>query len=341
MPDLSRSCQHRSPLMWGLIVSTLVVLAAPPGLSGQEPGQPTGPLFEKLRWARLEVVMGRLELRDIRRGQNRSITVNHHETGIREHINFRIDANKLLLHYERQAPEATLVLDANGRRMISIRQTPATADKPTVQFHQDANQVRFTVGDEDGQQFQADHLWLLMLQHPAACRTHLVPLLETLRQDWHLGQCAEEVESSLVRAASTRLSIDIGELHQQIDKLGNGTFRQRQGADMAIRKMGQPVIGYLAELDDSKLNAEQRLRLRRICASLLHRHGDSALSVTIWLESSPAAWLCMMQHRDPTVRGQAHLRLATLLGKPVPFGPEDSADKRAVQIATIRENLLR
>jgi hypothetical protein len=341
VPVLATSCQHRSPLIWGLIVSTLIVCAAPVTLPGQTPGQLTGPLFEKLRWARLELVMGRLELRDIRRGQNRSITVNQHETGIREHISFRIDGNKLLLHYERQSPEGTLVLDANGRRTISVRQTPATADKPTIQFHQDAKQVRLLVGDDDSQQYMADHLWLLLLQHPAPCRSHLVPLLESLRQDWHFGRSAEAVESNLVRAAGNPLPMDANKLHLQIDKLGHGTFRQRQAADMAIRKMGQPVVGYLSELDDSQLNAEQRLRLRRICASLLHRHGDSTLSVTIWLQSSPSAWLCMMQHEDATVRGQAQLRLATLLGRPVPFDPADPADKRASQIASIREKLLR
>ena len=71
-------------------------------------------LFERLRWARFELVRGRLEVRDIRRGQNRSITVDHHEIMVREHISFRIDNQDLLLHYERTGPQDSLILDVHG-----------------------------------------------------------------------------------------------------------------------------------------------------------------------------------------------------------------------------------
>ena len=54
-----------------------IYLLSPSPVAAQE--QIDQALFERLRWARFELVRGRLQVHDIRRGQNRSITVNHHE----------------------------------------------------------------------------------------------------------------------------------------------------------------------------------------------------------------------------------------------------------------------
>ena len=298
-------------------------------------------LFERLRWARFELVRGRLEIRDIRRGQNRSITVDHHEIMVREHISFRIDNNALLLHYERQGPEDALTLDVHGNKLLTLRRTPTSPDEEEVLYHQDHEQVRFEVIGKENRHYQAAHLWLLFIEHPDDCQRHLVPLLETLRQDWQLGRSLDTVETNLLRAALAAPALDIDYLRQKIIELGSGPYRQRRAADLAIRSMGQEIVGILAEIDTHDLNAEQRLRIRRICDSMSLYAADTPLSVTSWLKSSPSTWLCLMKHPDSTIRDSAHRRLAWLIDRPVPFNPEASPTIRQRQIAAIRENLLR
>lgn len=298
-------------------------------------------LFERLRWARFELVRGRLEVRDIRRGQNRSITVDHHEIMVREHISFRIDNQDLLLHYERKGPQDSLILDVHGNRLLTLRWIPTSPEKKEVLYHQDLKQVRFQLGGENGQEYRAAHLWLMFLEHPDDCQRHLVPLLETLRQNWQLGRSLDTVETNLIRTALAPPTIDMDSLREKIRELGSGPYRQRRAADLAIRSMGQEIVGILAEIDSRHLNAEQRLRIRRICESMSFRSADTPLSVTSWLKSSPSAWLCLMKHPDTTIRVSSHQRLAWLTGNPVPFNPNASPAIRARQIATLREDLLR
>ena len=298
-------------------------------------------LFERLRWARFELVRGRLEVRDIRRGQNRSITVEHHEIMVREHISFRIDNQDLLLHYERKGPQDSLILDVLGNRLLTLRWIPTSPEKQEVFYHQDLKQVRFQVGGEKGQEHQAAHLWLLFLEHPEDCQRHLVPMLETLRQNWQLGRSLDTVETNLIRTALTPPAIDMDHLREKITELRSGPYRQRRAADLAIRSMGHEIVGILEEIDTRDLNAEQRLRIRRICESMSSHSADTPLSVTSWLKSSPSTWLCLMKNPDWTIRVSAHQRLAWLIGNPVPFNPEASPAIRERQIATLREDLLR
>jgi hypothetical protein len=314
-------------------------LISPSPVAAQE--QIDQALFERLRWARFELVRGRLEVHDIRRGQNRSITVNHHEIMVREHIDFRIHNSALLLHYERQGPDGSLILDVHGNKLLTLRRIPTSPDRPTVFLHQDLHQVRLELGGEEGQHYRASHLWLLFIEHPEDCQQHLVPLLQALRQDWHLGEWAETVETNLIRASLSPPAIDIDHLREKIQELGSGPYRQRRAADIAIRAMGQDVMGMLAEIDTRGMNAEQRLRIRRICDSLAQPAADTPLSVTNWLQSSPSTWLCLMKHPDSTIRHSAHQRLAWLLHRPVPFNPEASPAIRERQIASVREDLVR
>ena len=285
-----RRFSWRHQVMAAALLLGCIYLLSPSPVAAQE--QIDQALFERLRWARFELVRGRLEVHDIRRGQNRSITVNHHEIMVREHIDFRIHNSELLLH-------------------------------------------------EEGQHYRASHLWLLFIEHPEDCQQHLVPLLQALRQDWHLGEWAETVETNLVRASLSPPAIDIDHLREKIQELGSGPYRQRRAADIAIRAMGQDVMGILAEIDTRGMNAEQRLRIRRICDSLAQPTADTPLSVTNWLQSSPSTWLCLMKHPDSTIRHSAHQRLAWLLHRPVPFNPEASPAIRERQIASVREDLVR
>ncbi|MEE2685040.1 MAG: hypothetical protein VYB09_01925 [Planctomycetota bacterium] len=328
----------RYQVMFAALVLCFNSLPCHPPATAQEPIDQA--LFERLRWARFELVRGRLEVRDIRRGQNRSITVNHHEIMVREHIDFRINNNILLLHYERQSPDNVLTLNVHGKKLLTLRQTPSSSNQPSVLLHQDLHQVRLQLGEEDSRQYHAPHLWLLFLEHPRECQEHLVPLLQTLRQNWHLGHWIETVETNLIRSVLAPPTIDMDLLRKKIRELGSGPYRQRRAADIAIRAMGQEIIGILSEIDDRSLNAEQRLRIRRICESLSLPSADTPLSVTSWLQSSPSTWLCLMTHPDSAIRTSSHQRLAWLLGRPIPFNPEALPGIRERQIAGVRENLL-
>jgi len=338
---MGRSIRHFS-LRYQVMIAAMVLcfssLPFLPPATAQEPIDQA--LFERLRWARFELVRGRLEVRDIRRGQNRSITVNHHEIMVREQIDFRINNNTLLLHYERQSPDNLLVLDVHGRKLLTLRRIPTSPDQPTVLLHQDLHQVRLQFGEDDSRQYHASHLWLLFLEHPEECQEHLVPLLQALRQDWHLGRWIETVETNLIRTALAPPTIDMDFLRTKIQELGSGPYRQRRAADIAIRAMGQEIIGILSEIDARNLNAEQRLRIRRICDSLFVPSSDTPLSVTSWLQSSPSTWLCLMKHPDSAIRASSHQRLAWLLDRPIPFNPEALPGIRERQIASVREDLL-
>ena len=333
----TRQFSWRHQIMAAALLLGFGSLISPSPAAAQE--EIEEPLFKRLRWARFELVRGRLEVHDIRRGQNRSITVNHHELKVREHISFRVDNNELLLHYERQGPDESIILDVHGNKLLTLSRIPTSPDQQAVVFHQDRTQVRFQVGGEKGREYHAPHLWLMFIEHPDDCHQHLIPLLETLRQDWHLGRNVETVEANLLRAVHATPRIDITFLRQKIEELGSGPYRQRRAADIAIRSMGQGIIGILSEIDTHGMNAEQRLRIQRICESTIHHTADTPLSVTSWLKSSPSTWLCLMQHPDRTIRELAHRRMALLTDRPIPFHPDASPSIRERQIAQLRENL--
>ena len=195
--------------------------------------------------------------------------------------------------------EEIFIRFASANRM-EIRRVPKGDAKITpVEFDQPATgPVTLKIGAKEVREYRAGSLWHLMLTEPAECRRSLLPLLSLLQPNRDLAKTGEDVRAELLRMAESGTSSDQKQWARWVQELGDDQFAEREAADRQLRETGRIVVSYLQQLDTSRLDAEQRFRVRRIVKALTTANGgDSPEQVASWLFADPAVWLAMLQAR--------------------------------------------
>jgi hypothetical protein len=319
----------------------LVVLlaAACPGEERPAPGN----LLARTTWARLEIVFGRLQLTRVRLGQESRLSANKPDAGVEETLSFSArTANSARLRYDYLDERQHLILDVEQPGQVILERRPQEdSDVVAVQFRQPLRgDLTLTVEDGDRpRRFVAESFWHLMLAEPEACRSHLVPLLQSLRTDWLLAPQAQQVEDALFAAAGANRLPDVNRMDRLVKQLNDPKFSRRQAADRELRMLGQTSLAYLSRLDERTLDVEQRTRIREIKRALLVQDGDTPLRVAAWLAADQAIWVALLDTEQESKRMLAASRLEAIVGESLAFDPSAGEDERRRQIGRLRIEL--
>jgi len=317
--------------------------AASSGEPNRLPRTPTLDNAFRAEWLRFGISSGRL----VPTGA-RGINVSTRSEGAqpRERLSIRIGLADSAIHYELNETDQELLLDISGRHRLMFRRTPkGQAGFTAIQYEQPAQgPVVLRVGTGATQKvYQAPSLWHLLIEHREVCRQYLLPLLQLVYRQGDLEKTAAEIENALLVLARQGRAPDKERWARWVTQLADPDFSTREAADRQLRRAGPMVVPFLEQLDPSRLDAEQRHRIRRIIAALSESPDstDTPEHVATWLAGDPSVWLTFLAHPDEAVRRLAAEQLAGFLAEPVSFDPAASPETRTRQIEQLRARLGR
>jgi hypothetical protein len=262
----------------------------------------------------------------------------------REQLSVRVNGAVPVISYKVSGPRQQLLLDATGNRLQIRRLPKADRSEPVaVEFQQAPGEpLCLTVGPKEHQRtYRGPTLWHLFLLEPAVSSERLAPLLAVILRETDFARTAQEIEATLVRTAATGTPPDQKRWAVWLEQLADPRFAVREAADRKFREEGRIVVTYLQQLDASRLDAEQRYRVRRILQSLSESGGDeSPAQIAHWLAGDPAVWLALLSRDDASTRRLVAKRLATMLGGPIDFNPAADRPARQKQIEALRARIL-
>lgn len=245
--------------------------------------------------------------------------------GRQESIRVGNENGRATLRYERKTPSEQFLVDVGGSNSkVTISRKPSGSSKLTaVEFRQTPSETTLTLGSgEKRQVFSAANLWQLAIVRRKECREQLFPLLDLLRSDWKTATMADRIEAALLARGRENVAEDRGRWAALVAQLGDDEFTKREAADRTLRAGGASALRYLRELDMSKLDAEQQLRVRRIVRKLSgHSEDDTVESVASALAKDAGVWLALLGRPEKAARETAAKQLTVLLGKPIDTDP--------------------
>jgi hypothetical protein len=331
--------------MWTRIVSLSAALAVTlcgAGALAQSTActkAPPGSLWTQTDWLRLEVVAGRLAVTSARCGQHRLASEPAAGDSARQTLAIEVQPGAVTVQYQRLDEHSELILQVDDRRRLTLLRRGI--DKSTlaeVCYDQPAaGDVLLTVGGPAPQKFAAASLWHLLVAEPEA-RDRLLPLLAQLRPTWRLNEDVNEAEAALLARAGEDTLPARRQWQAWIDQLASERFAERQAADGALRAGGQPVLGYLRQLELSQLEPEQRRRIAGIQAAAMPS-ADSPQRVAEWLLADKRVWLSLMSRGSLEQRIAAAGHVSRLCGRTMAIDPAGSPDQQQAQLAELRAKL--
>lgn len=290
-------------------------------------------------WIRYGISGGRVSLGGTRLG---NISSSRSLQPGEESINLHNENGQLDLNYKRTNSEETIEITISNDR-VAIHRTPrGNSSALAVHFSQTPSEpLKLTVGSgAEQQEFHARGLWQLLLAQPQPCRQHLLPLLETLRPDWKLTDTMAAVEKKLLQEAEAGGPAGRARWATLVAQLADDSFTKREAADRALRTGGAGAIAYLRQLDFSRLDAEQQLRVRRIIESQTVQNGDDSVEqIAALLAGDPSVWLALLTRPESTTRQTAARQLAALLGEPTAVDPAADPDTQKDQREQLRSRI--
>ena len=325
--------------MWhrSILAAWAVVLVAQASLWGQQPAG--GSLLTRSSWCQFEVVRGRFTAMNPRQAKTQVITSENPEEGEQQQLTVQVEDGLPCLRYRWLTPEQRLTAEFVRGDDLTIRREAVSGEGAAILFRQPAEGPLTLVVDRTT--YRAPTLWHLLLDHPEACEAHLLPAINVLRPYWQVMRRAEQVRESLFEWAQSPALPQHAELADLVDQLGDASFARRQAAARELHAIGQPVLSYLDELDASRLDAEQRVRIEHLREMLELHTADTPQRVGAWLVNSKAMWLILMEDDEPARRQLATTQFAKLVDGPIAFDPHASPSERQNALARLRSSTLR
>ena len=108
-----------------------------------------------------------------------------------------------------------------------------------------------------------------------------------------------------------------------------------------LRAANPAVLSYLQQVDFSRLDAEQQMRVKRIIDALSDRFGDDTPEqVATWLAGDASVWISLLTRSEPATRRQAAQQLVAMLGGPITVDPEADPATQKTQIEQLRLRIV-
>lgn len=262
-----------------------------------------------------------------------------------ESLVLRLSGGESLVKYQKSSPEEEISFEISGKRVRLLRLGRGGGSSLVpVEFQQPAEgMLSLTTGNGPQRRvYVAEGLWHLWFAEPEVCRQHVAPLLAMINGDWDLPAFGAEIERALTEMAGSQAAPDRRRWAALVAQLGSERFSQREAADRQLRSFGRMVASYLEHLDPARLDAEQRLRIRRILRSVSSDQADeSPEQVAAALAGDPAVWLALLARESESTRRLALERLSRLLDEPIAFDPAADARTRQTQLEQLRARILK
>lgn len=310
---------------------------------GQEPGQ-SGNLPTKTQCVRFEIMQGRLTATCSAQSFSRSASAAHPSGSPSESLSISAEGGKPTVRYEwKDARQEVLIEFFAGTDVRISREPRGDALQPRVKFEQlTGKDLKLTVEIGDSRRaIGAPTIWHLLLCEPAMCREHLLPLLELLRTDWLLAERVERLSGALVDMCQAGIIDQRERCAALVDKLGSDSYQARQEADRELRTLDQAFAANFRRLDLTRLDPEQRQRLRKIADDLAVRSADTPERAAVWLLDDQTVWLTLLSHEQAAYRHVAALQLSRICDRPIEFDPAAAEIERKAQIERLRERLAK
>lgn len=229
-------------------------------------------------------------------------------------------------------PRVEFVLDISSEGRFALRYSDKDHPASYFNFTQASGQpVSLSLPPSDKPRVvRAPTVWHLLIIHPEDCRKQFLPMLESIRQDWHVGHTAQAAEDELVKLAAVSHKSDRKQWETWVNQLGDPQFyTRRDRAERNLREAGPAVLTYLNRLDMGQLDAEQKSRLRRIIRELSRQTGeDTPEHVASMLIEDPLVWLALLSRPEESTRQVAVQQLAILLNVPIAVDPKARPDSQ-------------
>ncbi len=314
-------------------------------ISGWSQSPPlTGGLVSRINWVRFEILLGRFTVISSRYGPHRFASPENDDNEVHETLTVNGDAQFADIRYERITPEQYLLVEHHPRRTTTIHQDPRGDSKlSSLRFTQTARGKLTLVvhSPASRRQYSANSIWHLLLAEPELYRTELVPIFDLLRPDWRLIGTAEQIEASLFTAAQNAQPHANEQVSRLVAELAHSSFKRRQAADRDLRALGLTALPALNRLKASEIDAEQRMRIKRIEESFDLQTGDTPERVATWLLEDRTIWVALLAHRDTVKRQAAAQYLNGVCPAPIGFNPLATEEQRRQQIERLQEQFAR
>jgi hypothetical protein len=249
----------------------------------------------------------------------------------------------ITVDYDHVLRDQQVTVSLNATRRLIVRRMPRDDSKITrVEYVQPEQEpIVLWVGTGSKKvRYEANSLWHLLLQEPAICRRHLLPLLAALPLEVDLDAAAAQTEAALLKMANNPNSVNRRQLAAWVGQLADNRFSIREAADRQLRDAGRDAVLFLQKLDVSQLDAEQQFRIQRILDSMADGESqDSPESIAGFLCGDPDLWLIFMTRDSEPTRRVAKQHLERFLGEPIAFDPATTQPVRRRQIEQVRAKL--
>jgi hypothetical protein len=187
---------------------------------------------------------------------------------------------------------------------------------------------------------RAPSIWHLLIINDEDCGKQFVPLLEAMRNDWHVAHTAKVAEDELVKMSAVSQRADRKQWEAWVNQLADPQYIKRDQADHHLRDVGPAVLGYLNRLNMNQLDAEQRSRLRRIIRDLAAQNGeDTPEHVASMLSEDPLVWLALLARPEEPTRQAAAQQLIALLNVPIAVDPKADPASQAKAREALRTRI--
>jgi hypothetical protein len=247
------------------------------------------------------------------------------------------------VQYDFVSPRERLTLEAVGSERVEIHRVPLEDGLP-VELHlvqAPGREIVLTIGaGASRREFSAPTFWRLMLAEPDVIRDCVAPVLEALRPDWGLRSQAAAIESRLYDLAAEAPAPQVARWRELVNQLGDPRFTRREAAQRELRTVGAPLAAFLAELDERRLDAEQRARLARLQSELLDSDEDTPARVASRMLYDQGAGLILVAREDASQRAVAARHLCKICPEAVAFDPLADQAVRRAQLKQLRRQIV-
>lgn len=291
---------------------------------------------------RFAVVLGRLSAFGQFVEGSWTATTNDARANVQESMTVHAEDGLPAVHYQRYSPDRSLKIHIWPSGNVSILRVPrGESSVVRMQFEQPVRgPVELTVdSDKAGTRVSASNLWALLMTNRELCRTHLIPELNLLRLDWMLEETAHSIKEGLFRLDRDGVAPKRNQWPRLVSDLGSSQFTRRRTAERELRRHGPAALVYLGGLDRSRLDAEQRMRVRRLLNSLSVASDDIPDQVVTWVFEDASVWLHLLTSPSLERREAAVRQLSQIVGAPVEFDSNALEPERRAQIERLSEQL--
>ena len=321
-----------------------IVLVVFTALSWGQMPENDASLAARQRRVRFAIVLGRVAAFDKLAKSVWSRSRLPEQSDVHQSFSVRTDDGIPTVHYERHGGEESLVYHFSSEQGVSILRAPrGKSDVTPLRYvqpaHGEITVVVESAGDEET--YATKSLWHLMIAQPEIYQRHLVPVLKHLRSDWQLVETADSIRETMVRASGSDPFPDPDRWPRLVAELGHRQFVARRSAERELLRSGQPALAFLRCLDQRQLDAEQRMRVRRIMTTLSVSSDDTPDRVAGWLVNDATVWVHFLSSHDAQHREVAARHLTRLLGREIEFDPWADGGVRQSQLERLRARVQR